>query len=237
MCDVPKTCFLLAQVPQSIHMAPCQHAWVHPQALCQSRYVGTPLLLLPSIHKVSINLGHILIISWTHVKETQNWVSVLGPGVDCIGSVAAMLGDIHHSVMPCDAARSLAICISVCAAVQALHESFCTVLRSGFRTGMDFHRRQQLLVFDCQHILFEVLAHMLHFFDTFWMQVAGQVNAVLEGVGPFVDPGVSLLCFLSCKLEDALELLNIVHAFLCWPSGAMPCHPVSELRLTGLMPG
>ena len=104
---------------------------------------------------------------------------------------------------------------------------------------------------------------------TFWMQVAGQVNAVLEGVGPFVDPGVSLLCFLSCKLskdshdqkvcsaqhqandfiglkgatmyqtdlEDVLELLNIVHAFLCWPSGAMPCHPVSELRLTGLMPG
>ena len=85
-----------------------------------------------SHHKVSINLGHILIISWTHVKETQNWVLVLGPDVDCIGSVAAMLGDIYHSVMPCDAARSLAICISVRAAVQALHESFCTVLRSGF---------------------------------------------------------------------------------------------------------
>lgn len=43
-----------------------------------------------------------------------------------------MLGDIYHPVMPCDAAFSLAIFVSVRAAIQALHESFCTVLRSGF---------------------------------------------------------------------------------------------------------
>ncbi len=85
-----------------------------------------------SHQKVSISLGHILIISWTHVKETQHWVLVLGPGVDCVCSVAAMLGDIHHPVMPCNAALPLAICVSVRAAIQALHESFCTVLRSGF---------------------------------------------------------------------------------------------------------
>ncbi len=87
---------------------------------------------LCSHQKVSINLGHILIISWTHVKKTQDWVLVLGPGVDCVCGVAAMLGDVHHSVMPCDAAFSLAICVRVRAAIQALHESFCTVLRSGF---------------------------------------------------------------------------------------------------------
>lgn len=87
---------------------------------------------LCSHQKVSINLGHILIISWTHIKETQHWVLVLGPGVDCVCSVAAMLGDVHHPVMPCDAACSLAICVRVRAAIQALHESFCTVLRSGF---------------------------------------------------------------------------------------------------------
>jgi hypothetical protein len=87
---------------------------------------------LCSHQKASINLGHILIISWTHVKETQHWVLVLGPGMDCVCSVAAMLGDIHHPVMPCDAAFSLAVCVSVRAAIQALHESFCTVLRSGF---------------------------------------------------------------------------------------------------------
>ncbi len=101
------------------------------------------------------------------------------------------------------------------------------------------------------------------------MQVACQVNAVLERIGPFVHPGVSLLCFLSCKLskaamfkqyaahnikpmifiglkgatiyqtdlEDVLELLYLPHAFLCWPSGAMPCQPVSEQQLTGLMLG
>jgi len=94
------------------------------------------------------------------------------------------------------------------------------------------------------------------------MQVACQVSAVLEGVGPFVHPWMSLLCFLSCKLsqdihvqavcsaqhqadatiyqtdlEDVLELLYLLHAFLCWPSGAMPCQPVSEQRLTGLMLG
>ena len=87
---------------------------------------------LCSHQKASINLGHILIISWTHIKETQHWVLVLGPGVDCVCSVAAMLGDIHHPVMPCNAALPLAICVSVCAAIQALHESFGTVLRSGF---------------------------------------------------------------------------------------------------------
>ncbi len=87
---------------------------------------------LSSHQKVSINLGHILIISWTHVKKAQDWVLVLGPGVDGVCSDATMLGDIHHSVMPCDAAFSLAICVSVRAAIQALHESFCTVLRSGF---------------------------------------------------------------------------------------------------------
>ena len=102
------------------------------------------------------------------------------------------------------------------------------------------------------------------------MQVPCQVNAVLEGIGPFVYPGVRLLCILSCKLsndshvgkqyaahnirpmnfirlkgatiyqtdlEDVLELLYLLHALLCWPSGAMPCQPVSEQRLTGLVLG
>ena len=31
---------------------------------------------------------------------------------------------------------------------------------------MDLHRRQQLLLFDCQQVLFEVLTHVLHFLDT-----------------------------------------------------------------------
>lgn len=49
VCDAPQAGLLLAQVPQGIHMPPCQPALSHLQHLCQPRDVRCSLLVLPSI--------------------------------------------------------------------------------------------------------------------------------------------------------------------------------------------
>jgi len=61
----------------------------------------------------------------------------------------------------------------------------------------------------------------------------------------YATHNIRLMIFIGLKgatiyqtdLKDVLELLYLLHAFLCWPSGAMPCQPVSEQRLTGLVLG
>ena len=47
--DAPQPCLLLAQVPQGIHLLPCQTALLELEAVGEGRDVGLPLLLCPPI--------------------------------------------------------------------------------------------------------------------------------------------------------------------------------------------